>query len=426
MAIHAGSWGGLPDLGITEGLSKLFFGGSQTGQGGSDLVANLQAPNQPANDPTINSILYNPTDSSTPTTSFAGPGPGNVLGTTTGTNGSKTATQQPTNTGSYSFNIGDFPNYAGWDPNAAYQDWIAKGKPMPGYSGSNASDEVLRREAETRNAINSGYDQYLLGLQGMQDQFGNSRQESLDSASKIYEQIFGGLGEQKQTNLDKLEAGKQEVQSRQASSIKDLQENLSNVLRGATMQFGAIGAGDTSATRTMLPYAYTKLAGQQEGNIRNQANNQLFEIEQQGRDTELKFSEMWRQTEVDKESQLQGIRDYYGNAIQNVQTAMANAPLQKAQALASLNQSLLQEAMTNLRNLEATDRQAKENLKTWATNRMSELNNLKLQLSGSANFNPQDILWKELSVQGVNPGQNGQGMDFSNYVTATRKKYLGE
>ena len=120
MAIHSGSWGRLPDFGITESLSKLFFGGSQTGQGGSDLIANLQAPNQPFNDPTLNSILYNPNDSSTPSTRFAGPGSGSVLGTNTGSGGGGgTVTQQPVNNGSYSFNIGDFPNYSGWDPNAA-------------------------------------------------------------------------------------------------------------------------------------------------------------------------------------------------------------------------------------------------------------------------------------------------------------------
>lgn len=37
MAIHPGSWGGLPDLGITEGISNL-FGGSRNSQGGSNLV----------------------------------------------------------------------------------------------------------------------------------------------------------------------------------------------------------------------------------------------------------------------------------------------------------------------------------------------------------------------------------------------------
>lgn len=300
-------------------------------------------------------------------------------------------------------------------------------KPDPVNNDINAAaEEARRREEETRRSIESGYGDYENRLRGMESQYGIDREESLGSASRVYEQLFGGLTEQKQTNLDKLQAGRGEVNARQASSIKDLQNNLSNVLRGATMQFGAMGAGDTSATRTMLPYAYTKMAGQQEGSIRNQANQQLFEIDQEERDTELKFSEMWRQSETEKETQLQGIKDYYGNAIKNVQYALAQAPAEKAQALANLNQSLLAEAQANLRNLEAYDRQQKDDIKKWATNRVSELNNLKLQLSGSANFSPQDIMWNELSVQGVNPGQNGQGMDFSNYVTATRKKYLGE
>lgn len=320
----------------------------------------------------------------------------------------------------------DMSFYAGWnDPNAILNDWKNTYQQKLG-QGSNLSDEVRRREQETRNAIESGYNDYVNNLMGLQSQYETNKSESLGSASKVYDQLFGGLTEQKQSNLDKLQAGKQEVQARQASSIKDLQQNLSNVLRGATMQFGAMGAGDTSATRTMLPYAYTKMAGAQEGDIRKQSNDQQFQIEQQSRDTEAKFAEMWRQTEVDKETQLQGIRDYYGSAIQNVQSAMARAPADKAQALAGLNQSLLQEALANLRNLEAEDRQNKENVKTWATNRMSELNNMKLQLAGSANFSPQDILWNELSVQGASPGTSNQGMNFSDYVTATRKKYLGQ
>lgn len=286
-----------------------------------------------------------------------------------------------------------------------------------------ASDEARRREEETRNAIESGYGSYLSGLGGLQSSYQTAQGDELSSASKTYEQIFGGLTDQKSTNLDKLQAGREEVGARQATSIKDLQTNLSNVLRGASMQFGAMGAGDTSATRTMLPYAYTKLAGQQEGGIRNQSNSQMFDIGQQERDTELEYTKMWRQTEVDKEGSLQGIKNYYGDAIRNVQTAMAQAPLDKANSLASLSQALLQEAQSNLRQLEAENRQRQENIKTWATNRMSELNNLKLELSGSAPFKPQDIVWNELQMQGVQPDN---GMNYGDYVTGVRKKYLGQ
>lgn len=293
---------------------------------------------------------------------------------------------------------------------------------FPTTDTSGASDEAARREAQARGEIESGYGSYLSGLGGLQTSYENARTDELSSAAKTYEQIFGGLTEQKQTNLDKLQANAENVKSRQASSIQDLQTNLSNVLRASSMQYGAMGAGDTSATRTMLPYAYTKLAGAQEGSIRNQSNQQLFDIDQQKSDTELEFSKMWRQTEIDKESSLTKIKQYYGDAIRNVQTAMAQAPLDKGKDLASLSQSLLQEAQSNLRQLESENRQRQENIKTWATNRMSELNNLKLELSGSASFSPKDIVWNELQMQGATPTT----MNYNDYATAVRKKYLGE
>ena len=40
---HAGSWGGLPDVGATEFIGKL-FGGDRTNQGGSDIIPNLKSP----------------------------------------------------------------------------------------------------------------------------------------------------------------------------------------------------------------------------------------------------------------------------------------------------------------------------------------------------------------------------------------------
>ena len=296
-------------------------------------------------------------------------------------------------------------------------------------NGGDAAAEARRREEQARNEINSGYDQYVSKLGGLETGYGQQRDESLTSASKIYDQIFGGLADQKKTNMEKLAASKTQVKDTTNFSIKDLQQNLSNIVRGMGMQLGAMGAGDTSASKVMMPYAYTKIAGQQEGSIRNQSNQQLFEIDQQERDTELQFTEMNRQTEIEKENQLQGIRDYYGDAIRNVQMAMTNAPLDKAKDLASLSQSLLSEAMSNLRNLETETRQRQNDIKNWATSRMSELNNAKLQLAGSANFSPKDIVYNELQMLN-SPQVTGQAnsAEYFNPLAAAKKireEYLG-
>lgn len=292
-----------------------------------------------------------------------------------------------------------------------------------GVDTSSASNEAMRREAQVRGEIEGGYGSYINNLSGLQSSFDTAQQDELSSAAKTYEQIFGGLQDQQTANMNKLESNKTEVNNRTASSIKDLQSNLANVLRGSSMQYGAMGAGDTSATRVMLPYAYTKLAGAQEGGIRTQANQQLFDIDQQAADTQTQYAQLVRQTEIDKESSLGDIKKYYGDAIRNVQMAIAQAPLDKAKDLASLSQSLLSEAQSNLRQLEAENRQRQENIKTWATNRMSELNDYKLKLAGTANFSPQDVVWNELQMQGVTPINS---MNYGDYVTSTRKKYLGE
>lgn len=292
-----------------------------------------------------------------------------------------------------------------------------------GWKRSGGDDaEARRREEETRNAISSGYDQYASGLRGLESTYESGRDEEIGSASKIYEQIFGGLEDQRSSNLAGLEAGRNQVRSREESSIKGLQQNLLNTQRGMTMQLGAMGAGDTSATQVMMPYAYNKIAGQQEGSIRGQSNQQLFEIDQQERDTELQFAQMQRQTEVEKEQSLQGIRQYYGDAIQRVKTALVQAPLEKQRDLANLSQSLLAEAQANLRNLEGEYRQRQNSIRDWAVNRMSELNNARLQMAGSANFSPRDITYQELQMLNAPQATGvGVGQEFWNPMSQAKK-----
>lgn len=296
-----------------------------------------------------------------------------------------------------------------------------KASGMDPYSGGGASDEVRRREEETRRGINSGYDQYESGLRGLQGSYEGERDSSLASAADVYDKIFGGLNEQKQANVDKLAAGRTAVDTRRADSIKDLKSNLSNTVRGMSMQMGAMGAGDTSAAKVMMPYAYTKIAGQQEGGIQRQANEQLFEIDQEERNTNLAFSQMWKDTEVEKTKELDGIRERYGTAIRNVQTALAQAPLDRQRELASLSQSLLQEALANLRTAEARIEQDRKDIKTWATNRLSALNDAKIQLSGNANFSPRDIVFDELKMAGSNPTMADVGGYDWNPLAAAKK-----
>lgn len=328
--------------------------------------------------------------------------------------GSTQQTKQPTTTNNFdpmNRNIDPGPGYF-WD---AADGW----KPVGGGSSYDAERarrdaERARREQEARDNISRGFDQYERNLQGLIPTYQDQMNTALGSAEAQYQNIFGGLQQQKQSSLDKLQGQAGQVKTMAANSIEDLKRNLNQTVRGMGMQLGAMGAGDTSATQVMMPYAYAKLAGVQEGGIQRQQNDQLFQISQAEQETENQFNTLWGQTETEKINSLQNIRDTYGGYINNVRNAIANAPVERAQALQGLLEGLLTEASNKLTALESQDRQYKASLQDWAMGRMSELNNMKLEIANSANFNPLDIYFNELQMANAAGGMSSNQDQWNN------------
>lgn len=266
---------------------------------------------------------------------------------------------------------------------------------------SDAQNAVSNRENELRSTIGSGYDQLFQNYQNLIPSYEQQQSERLSSAGDIYNQIATGLGQTKQTAFDKLGLARQQVGQNVGNSVKDLQQNLLGVVRNTGMQLGAMGAGDTSAANIMAPYAYTKMAGQEYGKIQRQGNDQLFQIETQTRDTENQYNQMINDVEIEKQSKFDEIKQHYGTLIANIRERMANLPAEKAQAMAGVIEGALNEARSRLATAENYALQVQSDLQTWAQNRMAQLNDAKLQLSNSANFSPQDIVWQELQARNM-------------------------
>lgn len=374
---------------IDTGLSELIAGGNTTNTG-----IKYQTP------------AYNPVSAPVGNMSLMPGGQSKVPGgnqtTTTTSNPQPTQTQQPTPTSTRSTT--KFDPAAVWDPStgktfqSAFQEGLIDQYGNPINRDRSAEDERRKREEEARKNINAGFDQYVNNLQGLIPTYEGQMNTALGNAEAQYQNIFGGLQEQKQSSLDKLQGQAGQVKTMAANSIEDLKRNLNQTVRGMSMQLGAMGAGDTSASQVMMPYAYTKLAGVQEGGIQRQQNDQLFQIQQAEMDTENQFNTLWRQTETEKINSLQNIRDTYGGYINNVRNAIANAPVERARALQGLLEGLLTEASNKLTALESQDRQYKASLQDWAMGRMAELNNMKLEIANSANFDPLQIGFNELQM----------------------------
>ena len=90
--------------------------------------------------------------------------------------------------------------------------------------------------------------------------------------------------------------------------------------------------------------------------------------------------------------------------------------------------NLLSEAQGRLSSLESATANRRAQLQDWATQRLGQLNDARLSLAGSANFSPQDIVFQELQMAGIDPTRASQSqMTYNPYAIAQKRRedFLG-
>lgn len=415
--VHQGSWG-TPDLGFTEGLnwalSKLSGTPEvRTSQGGSELsnvwgTSNYQNPQSNTSGGQVlglssvnNNYISSPNASYNP--------PGYTAPTTTSGGGGNNSSGGNTNQ---------------FRPEDRNITWFVNEFGQPQLIGQ-AQNDVDRQRNELWNTINSGFDSYKSNLQGMIPWYDQQQGERIKDLGSTYDTVFSGLSQGKQAAQDKLGLSEQEVKRRQANSIQDLQQNLNQVMRATGMQLGAMGAGSTSASQVMAPYAYTKMAGKEFGNISRQAMDQFGQIDQKRVDLETEFASLYNQTELEKQSKINEIKSYYGDKVSQIRELMTQVDPQRAQALAGLQKGLLDQAYQKLNDLQAEDRARKDGIQQWALQRMAQLNDAKIQLQNTGNYDPQAIVRNELSALGYTPTMDNASEFYNPQLIAKRRQELG-
>lgn len=402
---HTGAWG-TPDFGLTERLSN-YFGQGRTSSGGSNMLG----------DQSQTTLVPAGTSGGTPKFAQSGTSgaygissktqPGQVRGATTDLpSATKTSTQTSTQSQNSSPGSGYF-----WD---AADGWK---------QSSGGTSEVDARESQLRGTIDSGFSALKQGYNDLLPYFQQEGDRRVSQVGDTYNTIFGGLDQAKQAGMNKLGMAREEVGRRSANSIQDLKQNLNQVMRNTGMQLGAMGAGDTSASQVMAPYAYTKMAGQEFGGIQRQANDQFGQIDQKGVDLEQEYGQMYNQTEIEKSQQIEMIRSEVGSQIARIREMIPQVDAQRAQALAGLEQSLLGQAQQQLMQIQAEDRQRKDSLQQWALQRVAQLQDAQLQMNNTANFDPQAIAFNELkSVGGMPAYGQDQEMAYNPALLAQKRR----
>jgi hypothetical protein len=315
MAGTQGTWGiggfNLPDFGLTEAL----FGP----QGGKTF-----------NNPAVNNVMF--PVSSQPTT-----GGGSSWGSTGGTTGQVAGTSTVNSGFSGSGTSTPVPNSGG-------------GPVIPSY------------EEQMKGSINAGWDSYIgqlndmlnIGLPGQRAGQEQIAQASADSA-------INQLGAQRDQST-------QAVNKQQATSLKDLSDNVRNLFQSGNVYLGARGAGDSSAAN-QYSYAISKMGTKGRGDILTQANDRMNQI------GDIYKSETNR-IQSDLTSRMGQIADWFNQAQNQVRSQIGQAGLGRQKDIQALSQNIYNQALNAMQTLQTETANRKSQLEAWAQNNSKSVGEL--------------------------------------------------
>lgn len=297
---------------------------------------------------------------------------------------------QPSGDGSYGFNMGDFPNYTGWDPNAARQDWLAKGSPAPG--GSSGGDPY----ASLRNEIGSGWDTYINSLNSQLGGLDTQRAGQEQIANAGYQQGINTLGLQKEQGVTALGNERQSLEQNQVRTLRDLVENQRQAFQAGNNFLGTRGASDSSAAN-QYSFALAKEAGRQRGDIMTNTSNQLQEVNQRETNLSNIYNTEVNNLEQTKNSQFGQIAQWFGDAQNNIKQMQASGQLNKNQDLVSLSKDILNQAIAEMNRINTDISGRRSALENWAMTNSKNISELKTNMQQAGQFSAQLPKYQEIA-----------------------------
>lgn len=214
----------------------------------------------------------------------------------------------------------------------------------------------------------------------------NSQYGQMESSlNPMYSQQEGAINQQYQGGLRNIDLQAQEgqrtldgqtstVQTNQTNNLRDLADAVRNSYQSFSNQLGAYGAGDSSASNVMLPYALSRMEAKQRGNVTQQTGQLLGDIE--GRRATLNNAVMQEKNKLDMEkgNQLSQLAQWFNQA----KSTLAQ---QKGANVIQGSQQILQNAINEMNNINNAYSQKQSALQQWAMNNSTNLGALKSNMA---------------------------------------------
>jgi len=279
------------------------------------------------------------------------------------------------------------------------------------------AEEIMRQQL--RGQVKSIYQPVFESLDRLAGLLPGWKEEKLGTIGNLYQTQLGELGGAQEAARQRLEGYRGEIRADQAQNLKALAESMRNWARASQIQLGSWGAGSSSAT-PMYQYALAKEAGKRGTDIARQSSAMFNDLRMKEEDINLAYNQSKSQLDTWKTEQMGAITDWYNTQLSNIEQQKATASGEKARALASAENSLIQEAYNRLLNIQGQAQQWDAAMREWAINRLAGIDDMKMSLGQMANYSPQQIVWNELQGMGSMPQQSYE--DWNPYARQAREE----
>ena len=225
------------------------------------------------------------------------------------------------------------------------------------------------------------------------------QQQREQGIQNMYGSQVGEIQGARDSAMAGLDVSKQQVAQRQAKSVRDLQENMRNLLQAGNIQLGVGGAGDSSA-KDMLSFALSKAAGRSGADISNQAQAMYTDIDMQGNQIKATYDDNLAKLATWRDTNLSEVTKWAQEMLMNIESQKATARGQQAQALAANETNIINNALSRLQQIDDQVSYWNKGIQEWALNRMAQIDDAKAKISGYGKYTPGQITAQELQGLG--------------------------
>jgi hypothetical protein len=211
--------------------------------------------------------------------------------------------------------------------------------------------QAAAQKAAEQNLVNQMFDTKVAGLQSQYDSLAPQEQSAQLGISNQFTTKSNDLSTARAQGDRNLNMSRNQVNEYRARSLKDIRDNLLNQSMSYNNQLGAFGAGDSSAA-SQIQRALSGLASKNRGNVVSDASNQETQINIKQEDLATAFQQNMRDLNAWRQNSLAELANKFMTQRQQIQQAMSQADVDRAQQLAQYDQSQTQVAIERLANLE--------------------------------------------------------------------------